>query len=187
MSTAPTDDTADRYRRLSQDFAATVAAVPPDGWARRSPCEDWAARDVVAHMIDTHRMFLGFVDAELGEGPSVDDDPAGAWDHARKVIQRHLDDPAGASATFEGFSGTTTLAAAADRFLCTDLVLHRWDLARSQGQDVTFDPADLDHVDAAMAGMADMMRGPGAFGPELEAPEGADRQTRFLAFYGRRA
>jgi hypothetical protein len=35
--------------------------------------------------------------------------------------------------------------------------------------------------------MGDAMRGPGAFGPELEAPEDADEQTRLLAFLGRRA
>lgn len=35
--------------------------------------------------------------------------------------------------------------------------------------------------------MGEAMRGPGAFGPELTPPEGADAQTRLLAFVGRRS
>jgi hypothetical protein len=42
-------------------------------------------------------------------------------------------------------------------------------------------------VREAMAGLADRMRGPGAFGPELEPPPGADEQAAFLAYFGRRA
>jgi hypothetical protein len=33
--------------------------------------------------------------------------------------------------------------------------------------------------------MADQMRSPGALGPELTPPEGADEQTAFLAWAGR--
>jgi uncharacterized protein (TIGR03086 family) len=180
-------DTADRYRRLSDDFAATVATVPGDRWDDQSPCEDWKARDVVRHVVDTSGMFLGFVGKDLGDVPSVDDDPAAAWDHARGRIQAELDDPERAKAEFEGFGGKSTLEAAVDRFLCTDLVVHRWDLATATGQDVTIDPGDMAAVRESMAPMADKMRGPGAFGPEVEPPRGADEQTAFLAFFGREA
>jgi uncharacterized protein (TIGR03086 family) len=178
---------ADRYLRLSDTFAATVAAVPDDGWAAQSPCEDWDARRVVGHVVETQGMFLGFVGREVGDGPSVDEDPAAAWDHARRTVQAELDDPEKATAIFDGFAGPTTFEAAVDRFLCTDLVVHRWDLAQASGQDVQLAPADMDHVREAMAGLADQMRGPGAFGPELEPSPGADEQTAFLAYFGRRA
>lgn len=180
-------DIADRYRRLSDDFAATLASVSPEGWDAPSPCEDWNARQLAQHMVDTQNTFLGFVGKGLGEAPAVEDDPVAAWDHARAAVQAELDDPERATATFQGVSGTTTFESAVDRFLCSDLVVHRWDLARSQGEDLQIDTADMDHVDAAMEGLADKMRGPGAFGPELEPPPGADRQTAFLAFFGRRA
>ena len=181
-----TESIADRYRRLSQGFAESIAAVPADGWDRRTPCEDWSARDLVAHVVQTQGTFLGFVGEDLPEGPSAHDDPAGAWSHASRAVQRRLDDPAGATAAFQGFSGETTFEAAADRFLCADLVVHRWDLARSQGQDVTLDPADMDRIQEGLAPMADQMRGPGAFGPEIQVPADADTQTRFLGFLGRR-
>ncbi len=180
-------ETADRYRRLSDLFAGTIAGAPVDRWKAPSPCEDWNARQVVGHVIDTQGMFLGFVGGDLAEGPTVEDDPAAAWDHARGVVQAELDDPERAQATFEGFTGTTTFEAGVDRFLCTDLVVHRWDLAAASGQEIALDPDDMAHAREAVAPMADKMRGPGAFGPELEVPEGADEQTAFLAFFGRRA
>ncbi len=180
-------DTADRYRRLSQDMASTIAAVPDDGWDGQSPCEDWKARDVVGHLVHTSGMFLGFVGREPPSGPSVEDDPVAAWDSARRQVQAALDDPAVAEQTFQGVTGTSTFTAAVDRFLCSDLVVHRWDLARATGQDIRLDPDDMAYVRAAVAPLADKMRTPGAFGPELEPPPGADEQTAFLAYFGRRA
>ncbi len=180
-------DIADRYRRLSQQFAETIAAVPDARWDDPSPCEDWNARDVVRHVVGTQAMFAGFVGRELDESVSVDDDPAEAWDDARNQTQAALDDPARASETYEGFTGPSTFEGGVDQFLCTDLLVHRWDLARATGQDVRLDPADMAHVRDAMADLSDRMRGPGAIGPELEAPPDADEQTAFLAYFGRRA
>jgi uncharacterized protein (TIGR03086 family) len=180
-----TESIADRYRRLSGAFADTVAAVPSDGWDRPTPCEDWSAHDLVAHVVQTQGMFLGFVGEDLSDGPRVDDDPVAAWAHASGAVQQRLDDPDRATATFQGFSGETTFEAACDRFLSADLVVHRWDLARSQGQDVALDAADMDRIQEGMAPLADQMRAPGAFGPEVEVPADADHQTRFLGFLGR--
>lgn len=178
---------ADRYRRLSDDLAATIAAVPPDRWDSPSPCEDWKAIDVVRHVVQTHAMFLGFVGRDLPEGPSVDDDPAAAWDHARKIVLADLQDPERATAEFEGMFGRQTFDGAVDRFLSTDLVVHRWDLAAAAGIDVRLDPDDLRRIRELCEGFGDAMRSPGAFGPELEPPDGADEQTRLLAFLGRKA
>ena len=45
---------------------------------------------------------------------------------------------------------------------------------------------EVARVHAGLAAMGDVLRGPGAFGPEVPAPEGADAQARLLAFLGRR-
>jgi uncharacterized protein (TIGR03086 family) len=177
---------SDRYRRLSDAVAATVAAVPEDRWGDPSPCPGWTARDVAGHLVATQGMFLGFIGDTMPPGPSVDDDPAAAWDHARAAVQQRLDDPERAATAFTGLLGDTTFEAAADRFLGTDLVVHRWDLATAAGLEVELDPADMAQVRARMAGLESSLRS-GAFGPELDAPEGADEQTRFLAWAGRRA
>ena len=179
---------ADRYDRLADDFAATVDAVPADRWASPSPCEDWTARDVVAHVVDTHGMFEGMVGRDLGDVPPVADDPAAAFAAAREVVSGHLRDPAAAGATYESpMLGTTTFADMIDRFISFDLVVHRWDLGTAAGMDVTLPADEVVRAREDLAGMGDALRGPGAFGPEVDAPEDADEQTRLLAFLGRRA
>jgi uncharacterized protein (TIGR03086 family) len=179
-------DIADRYDRLSAEFASTVAAVPGDAWGSPSPCEGWTALDVLAHMIDNHRLFEGFVGRKLVEVPSPDDDPAAAFAAVRAVVSAHLHDPVTAEATFVGqVFGPMTFAEAIDRFVAFDLLVHRWDLARAAGLDVALPADEVARAWEAAGAMGDILRGPGAFGPEVPAPEGADDQTRLLAFLGR--
>lgn len=180
-------DIADRYARLADRFAATVAAVPPDQWDSPSPCEGWAARDVVAHVVETHGMFEGLVGRTIGELPPVAEDPHAAFMAARQVVEGHLRDPQTAGATFDGYFGRSTFAEAIDRFISFDLVVHRWDLARATGQDDRMPPEEVTRLLAESQTFGDAMRGPNAFGPEVPAPEGADDQTRLLAFLGRPA
>lgn len=179
--------TAERFRRLAAAFADKIAAVRPERWHLPSPCEGWTARDVVRHVVDTQGLFLGLVGRELGPVPSVDDDPLAAWNAARQVVQANLDDPQLAESTFDGYFGRTTYAQAIDRFVCTDLVLHGWDLARATGLDERIDPDDVARVMEHMQFFGEAARSPQAFGPELEPPPGADELTRLLAFTGRRA
>ena len=178
-------DIADRYRRLAAAFGERVAAVPDHRWDAQSPCPEWTARDVVRHVVDSQGMFLGFVGDEMGDIPSVDDDPSGAVAAATAAVQERLDDPARATQTFEGFLGESTLEDSVNRFLATDLVVHAWDLARATGQDERMDPQEVTEVWGTAQGFGDTLRTPGAFGPEIEPPPDASDQDRLLAFLGR--
>lgn len=182
---------ADRYRRRAARFTDTVAAVPADAWSSPSPCPEWDARAVVAHLVQTQGMFAGFVGRELDAGPSVDVDPLGAWTAARDQTQAALDDPDIAGTEFDGFTGRASYESGVDRFLSFDLIVHRWDLARAAGLDDSIAEQDLVALQLAVehmaATMGDAMRGPGAFGPELTPPADADTQARVLAFLGRQA
>lgn len=180
-------DIADRYRRLAGAFTGTVAAVPADRWESPSPCEQWTARDVVRHVVDTHGMFLGLVGRELDAIPPVDDDPLAAWCAARDAVQGDLDDPARAGATFQGWRGPSTFAEAIGRFICFDQIIHRWDIARAVGLDERIDPVDVSLAFELVAYYGDDLRRPGVCGAALEPPPGADEQTRLLAVLGRRA
>jgi uncharacterized protein (TIGR03086 family) len=179
-------DIAERYRRLAGTFEERIAAVPADRWEDPSPCEDWTARDVVRHVVDTQALFLGFVGREAGELPGVDDDPLGAFAGARRVVQADLDDAEQAQVGFEGFFGPTTFEAAVDRFLCGDLVVHGWDLARATGLDEHIDAGDVEAVTAEARRFGDAFRSPGVCGPEVEVPADASAKDKLLAFYGRR-
>jgi uncharacterized protein (TIGR03086 family) len=178
---------SDRYRRLSQAFADTVAAVPDDRWSSPSPCEDWTAVDVVRHVVQTPGMFFGMIDAEYPEPPSVDDDPDAAVAAARDAMQRALDDPQTATTQFDGFFGRTSFEQAVDRFVNFDLVVHRWDLARASGLDETMPPDEVARLSEEVAGFGEAARSPGVFGPEIDVPPDADPQTALLGQLGRRA
>jgi uncharacterized protein (TIGR03086 family) len=180
---------ADRFRKLAAGFTQRVEQVPPDRWSNPSPCEDWTARDVVAHLVDASGIFLGFVDREVPRNPSVDDDPAAAWRNARDAVQAALDDPAVAATEYEGFAGRSTFAGGIERFLAPDVLVHTWDLARATGLDERLDPDEVHAMCLATAAIDDdsFMRQPGVFGPKVDVPADADEQTRYLAFTGRRA
>lgn len=65
--------------------------------------------------------------------------------------------------------------------------VHRWDLGRSTGQDVTFEDAEMDALEAGIDGLGDSLYGDGVCKPPLEVPDDAPRQTRILGRLGRRA
>lgn len=178
-------EVSERYGRLAETFQTTIAAVPADRWESPSPCQGWTGRDVVRHVIDAQGMFLGFVDRELGNIPSVDEDPLAAWMAASDIVLGNLEDPEVAAAEFKGFSGPSTFEAGVDRFLCFDLVVHGWDLARAAGLDYRMPAEEIPRIRAAAEAFGPALRSPQAFGPEVEAAPGADDQAQLLAFLGR--
>ena len=182
---------ADRFRRRADDLIETARAVPDDRWDAPSPCDDWTVRDVARHVVDVQAMFAGYIDRTIDDVPSVDDDPVGALETSLDQTHELLADPATAQQGYEGHFGPSTYEESVDRFGAADLLIHRWDLGTGAGVPVALDDTD---VEASLADVAQipeemkgMMRGPGGFGPELDAPDGADGQTRLLAFLGRKA
>ena len=183
---AETAAVADRYRRLAAQMTDRVAAVPPDRWSAQSPCEQWTARDLVAHLVDVHGMFLGLVGRSLRPGPDVADDPLGAWTSARDQVQADLDDPERAMEEFDGLSGRSTFAQAVGRFICFDLDIHGWDLARATGQDERIDPDELPRLWQTAESFGEAIRSERVCGPAVQVPADAPEQDRLLAFLGRR-
>ena len=178
---------SDRYRRLATGVTDKISQVPADKWGAQSPCPEWTALDVVRHLTETPGMFFGLIGDTGPEVPPVEDDPLTAWAVARDAVQAALDDPAIATREYDGFAGRATFENGVDQFICTDLIVHGWDLARAAGLDERIDPQDLADVRAAMAPLADQMRSPCAFGAEVDGPAEADEQTKLLAFLGRQA
>ena len=178
---------ADRYARLADGFAATIAAVPEGRWSATSPCEGWTARDVVQHVCDTQALFLGLVGEAPGDGPAVATDPLGAWRAAAAPVQAVLADPVRATTTYDGVFGPTTFESAIDRFANFDLVVHRWDLARATGGDEAIPEADAQRVLDGVGAFGPALYGPGVCADPVEVGPDADLTTRMLAVVGRRA
>jgi uncharacterized protein (TIGR03086 family) len=179
-------DVAERYRNVAQAFTTRVTAVHGDTWGQPSPCEGWTARDIVRHMVETSAMFLGRVNVDVPPGPSVDDDPMGAWTTARDTVQAALDDPSVAGREFESPMGTMTLEKMVGMFGIGDVLVHTWDLSRAAGLDDRLDPEEVHNLLVVMTPNDAMMRNGTAFGPKVPVPDDADEQTQLIAFTGRR-
>jgi uncharacterized protein (TIGR03086 family) len=178
---------ADEHRRVAAAFTATVEGASPGAWDRPAPVDGWVARDVVRHLVEWFPAFLGgSVGISWLPGPSVDDDPVGAWRAQTDAVQALLDDPASAEREHDfPHIGPMTLAQATAMIYTNDVFLHRWDLARATGQDETLDPDTCAAMLEAMLPMDEMLRQSGQYGPRVDVPEDADVQTRLLAFIGR--
>ncbi|SFT94680.1 TIGR03086 family protein [Geodermatophilus amargosae] len=183
-TTEPT--TAQRWRHLADDFGRRVDGVPAGRWDDPAPCEGWVARDVVRHVVEwMPSLYLGAVGRPLPEGPSVDDDPAGAWRAADAAISALLEDPAVASRPTSTHAGDMTLQELVAMTGLMDLLVHAWDLARATGQDETLDQAEASGFLAGIEPWDAALRGSGHYGPRVPVPDDADDLTKLLAFTGR--
>jgi len=182
-----TQTPAQEFREIGGRFGALCDAVPALDWDRPSPVDGWAARDVVRHLVEWFPAFLaGGAGIQLPPGPSVDDDPAGAWRHLQDEVQSLLEDPASAGRVLSNpHIGDVPLPEAVSRFFTGDVFQHSWDLARATGQDDTLDPERCAAMLAGMAAIEGPMRESGQYGPRVEVPEDADVQTKLLGFIGR--
>ena len=178
-------DPAERYRRLSTQFADLVDNVPDDRWSSPSPCEGWDTRDVVRHVVDVHGMMLRPLQRGLSDAPSVDDDPSGAIRSAIADVQQVLDDPTLASTQYDGYFGPTTVQATIDQFMCFDLNVHGWDLASAAGLPYAMSDDEIARVRADVNDLGDNIRSPGVVGPAVDPPAGASDQDELLAYLGR--
>jgi uncharacterized protein (TIGR03086 family) len=178
---------ADEHRRIAGAFTTTVEGTPADAWDAPAPVDGWVARDVVRHLVEWFPAFLdGAAGITLAAGPSVDDDPVGAWHSQTAAVQALLDDPATAERVHDlPHIGTMTLEAATAMIYTGDVFLHRWDLARATGQDETLDPEMCAAMLEGMLPMDEVLRQSGQYGPRVEVPDDADVQTKLLAFIGR--
>jgi uncharacterized protein (TIGR03086 family) len=181
-------EVAERYRRVADRFTARVREVPPDAWERPAPCEGWVARDVVRHLVEWFPAFLADAGGPtLPAGPSVDDDPIGAWTALSDGVQALLEDPeASATVITHPRAGTHRLDEAIAMFFMNDVVVHTWDLARATGLDETMDPEMVHELFVAMEPLDDVLRASGQYGPRVPVPDDAAEQTKLIAFTGRR-
>jgi uncharacterized protein (TIGR03086 family) len=180
-------DVQDRYRQVARGFDAAVKAVAPGQWDAQSPCEQWRARDVVAHVVEGHRGVAANVRGGESKPLAAGEDPTQAWQEASGAIDEITGDPAALAKEIDGPVGKMPAGEIIARFVTMDLLVHTWDLARTVGADERLDEDSVRQAYEALKPMDAMIRQPRVFGPKLEPPAGADLQTEFLYFLGRRA
>ena len=180
-------DVQDRYRQVSNGFDGAVRAVAADKWEAQSPCEQWRARDVVAHVVQGHRGVISGVRGGESKPLGADEDPRQAWEEASRAIDEIAGDPEALAQEIDGPVGKMPAGEIIGRFVTMDLLVHTWDLARAVGAADRLDEDSVRHAYEALQPLDAMIRQPNVFGPKLEPPPGADLQTEFLYFLSRRA
>jgi uncharacterized protein (TIGR03086 family) len=171
------DDDAAVLRRALDQLAGLLDDVPPASLTDGTPCEQWSVQDLVDHVVAAPDKFARMVRGEPVDWaqptPSAGDDPASAFRaHADDLLRAWRDrDPSGAVSV---------------DWLCSEFAVHTWDLATALGRTTAeLDPEVAERGLAFMrANLDDSKRG-SAFGPERQAPEGADTYRRAAAFAGR--
>jgi uncharacterized protein (TIGR03086 family) len=177
---------SERYRKVAAAFTRTAEAVPDDAWDNPAPCEGWVARDVVGHLVEwLPAFFFGTWNIEVSSGPSVAEDPAGAWAVVNGAIQRALDDPEIAGSERDTRMGRWTFEQTIDTICTADILIHTWDIARATGLDESLDPDEVRRFVESMEPMDEMLRESGHYGPRVAVPDDADEQTQLIAFVGR--
>lgn len=176
---------AERYGRVADGFARRLRAVRAPQWAETTPCPDWSVRDLVVHVVATHRRVL----ASLHGGEPGEVEPTGdllaQWDAATGSVRAALADPEVAGRTIGGMFGEQPFESLVSRLLCADTLVHTWDLARATGQEERLDPEAVGVALEFLGPLDEAIRRPGGFGPRIEPAPGADEQVRFLNFCGR--
>jgi len=178
--------TATSYETADRALTAVLDALPAGSWSEPSPCEGWTAADVVAHLVETQRDFLGQRGVGLGAAPDVAADPAAAWrEHAKRVREALTDDLV--PTPYEGFFGPSTVGETFEQFYVWDMVVHRWDVARTAGLDGALTEEELDRLERGIEGFGPALYMEGICRDGVELPADADRTTTLLARLGRRA
>jgi uncharacterized protein (TIGR03086 family) len=178
-------DPPGRHRAIAGRFTEAVLATTD--WNAPTPVPDWAARDVVAHLVEWLPPFLASGSTvTLPAGPAVADDPTAAWQAHADAVQAVLDDPATPGRAFSNpHTGDLPLDQAIDRFYTTDVFMHTWDLARAAGQDEVLDPTLSAELVEGMQPLDGLLRTSGQYGPRVPVPDDARPQDRLVAFIGR--
>ena len=158
-----------------------------EDWTAPSPCTGWTVLDVVNHLIDTERDFLGQHNIDAGPRPGTAENPVRAWKTHASRVQNVLDTAELAQTPFDGFFGPTTVGKTLATFYGFDLLVHRWDIARGAGRDTHFNEDELDLIEKSLDGFGQHLYMEGICRPALPVPEHADRETRLLARMGRDA
>jgi uncharacterized protein (TIGR03086 family) len=175
------DDAADVMRRAIAWSAPTKLDLP-------SPCEGWAVRDVINHVVTGNLRTLAWTHDETG--PSTEDDhlagdPLAAFDASFLRVRARL-----AHLLTRGAPVRTPFALlSAERLIdmrCTEFAVHAWDIARATGQPTDLVPELCEHLEAiARADIEGLDRAESPFEPEQAAPSSASAADRLAAFFGR--
>jgi uncharacterized protein (TIGR03086 family) len=179
-------EVAVRYAAIGDGMTRRIHACTD--WSAATPCPEWTTIDVVRHVVDVHRRALSLLDGIEPEPIPIDTtNVIDAWRDATAAMRVALEDEERATRTVSPRFGDMPFEDLASRMVCSDTLVHTWDIARATGQDERLDTGAVDYAWTWMQVAGDNLRASGSFGPAVPPPSDADTQTLLLCFLGRAA
>ncbi len=180
------------FRRAVDEFGRRVEAVRPAQWTAATPDTEWDVRALVNHVVGEELWTVPLADGatldEVGDrfdGDQLGDDPVATWRRASGAAVAAVGEEGALDRIVHVSFGDIPGSEYVSQLTC-DHLIHAWDLARAIGIDEGLHRELVDFAFDYLSPQADSWRGAGVFGPRVDVPEGADRQTALLALSGRR-
>jgi uncharacterized protein (TIGR03086 family) len=171
-------DLLELYRRASDWTLDKIAGVTD--LDAGTPCDGWAVRDLLNHMLETQHYFSAAARGEDASPPGqtppqlLGEDPKADFESAREEVL----------AAF-GKDGVVDKAGPALGIAFADALLHGWDVARATGQDAQMPEELPGPAYEAIHGRFTEEQRKGVFKPEISVGDDAGAQERLLAYTGR--
>jgi uncharacterized protein (TIGR03086 family) len=177
-------EVAVRYAAIADGMTRRVDGCTE--WLAATPCPEWSAIDVLRHVVDVHQRALSLLDdVEPAPVPIDTTDVVDAWRGTSLAMRAALEDEERATQIVSPRFGDMPFENLASRMVCSDALIHTWDIARATGQDEQLDAGAVEFAWAWMQLAGDNLRASGSFGPPVPPPSTADTQTLLLCFLGR--
>ncbi|REK87648.1 TIGR03086 family protein [Streptomyces inhibens] len=183
------------------DFAAQTrlvsrlaAQTADDQLDAPTPCEKYAVRHLLGHLVGLTAAFQDVARKELGPTTSTSPDVfrpdvSPGW---RAELDRNLAGMVKAWRAPQAWEGETEAGgvalpgSVAGRVALNELVLHGWDLARATGQEYAPDADSLKVSCALLSAWAEAGASGPLFGPVVPVPQNAPLLDKVVALGGRR-
>jgi uncharacterized protein (TIGR03086 family) len=173
------EDLLDLYDRASAWTLAKVRGAV-DNMDSHTPCDDWDARSLLNHMLDTQRYFTGTARGEDVSLPSypppsfIAENPVPTFEKSRSDLLCAFGEP-----------GVIEKTGPALGIAFADQLLHGWDLAQGTGQDSRMPEGLPAAAYRVIHGRFTPDQREGVFKPAIAVPSNASPQAKLLAYTGR--
>ena len=179
------------YESVVKTLTPIMAGVTPAQINSSTPCTEWTVQSLINHALAVQVFGTGVLSKTSPDMASM-----GNVDHALPSE--------GAEAAFKSITDTTLAALKSanleetvetpfgampgGNFIMipiTDMIIHKWDLAKATGQNATIDNALAELGIQVLTPAVSGGREGGFFGPEVTVPAIASAQDRLLGLSGR--
>ncbi len=176
------------FTRAVYTFDAVVRRMPEQAWDQASPCEGWAARDVLKHqcgVLDTLALIAATGEPHPPAMPEEDvTDPVARWGETRDRVLEALDHQGALQHEGKYWFGPMSVDELIS-FVQWDPLTHAWDLAHTAGIEAHL-PADLCELShARVSGMHETALKWKLVTEPVDIGDDNDPVNRYLALVGR--